>query len=66
MRKKPLFCETCDRVTVHQDGEVSHILHLLLSLITVGCWLPIWFLIVIARDLSRLRCASCGMVARRR
>lgn len=32
-------------VAVEPKRKTNHILHLLLSLITLGVWLPIWFLI---------------------
>ncbi len=30
---------------MHIQERPNHILHLLLSVVTVGVWLPVWFLI---------------------
>ena len=36
-----------------QSYNTNHILHLLLSIITVGCWIPIWVLVAISNALER-------------
>jgi rRNA maturation protein Nop10 len=59
-------CPTCGRQTLHLDQHAScnHILHLILSLVTCGLWLPVWFFIAkAARDANREstpRCTVCG------
>jgi hypothetical protein len=42
-------CNICNRVTVHIRNDISpnHVLHLLLSIVTMGLWLPIWLLLCI-------------------
>lgn len=39
-----------------QSLRTSHILHLILSIITVGIWIPIWVLITLNNGLERIRC----------
>jgi len=38
-----------------EDYRTSHVLHLLLSVITVGLWLPIWLLCGISNYNERLK-----------
>ena len=33
--------------------ETSHVLHLILSIITAGIWIPIWILITISNSMAR-------------
>jgi len=35
------------------DHKTAHILHLALSLITGGVWLPVWFLVALGHQLTR-------------
>jgi hypothetical protein len=37
----------------------NHVLHLLLSVVTGGLWLPIWLLITVLGG-GRFKCPSCG------
>jgi len=52
-------CKRCQKVTQHLRPRTSHVLHLLLSLITVGFWIPFWFLIAISNS-SQGQCTQCG------
>jgi len=38
-----------------QRKSTSHILHLILSLITFGLWLPVWALVAISNGLENAR-----------
>lgn len=38
-----------------EDYKTSHILHLLLSVITCGFWIPVWFLVAITNSAGRAR-----------
>ncbi len=42
-------------VVVEQKAKTNHILHLLLSLVTMGLWLPVWFLVSMKTNLSNVR-----------
>ena len=61
IRSKSKYCMKCDQQTrfVRPDGP-NHILHLLLSLISVGLWLPVWALIVLCSMTERYCCHQCG------
>lgn len=39
-------------VIVHQDRgkPVNHVLHAILSVVTVGLWLPVWLIVAIAKN----------------
>ena len=37
---------------MEQEKKVSHVLHLLLSLISFGFWLPVWMLICLSVSLE--------------
>jgi len=36
--------------------NTSHILHLLLSVITGGLWVPVWLLVALSNYMERARC----------
>ena len=54
------YCEVCERQTIHSGPKVNHILHLLLSVFTMGLF--VWFLLAAAAGLSREACTRCGHV----
>ena len=52
------FCNQCQKQVLTQKNTPSHILHLLLSVITVGLWVVVWILISVASGTHR--CSECG------
>jgi cytochrome c biogenesis protein CcdA len=38
-----------------RQHETSHVVHLLLSLISAGLWIPVWILITLSNSLERGR-----------
>ena len=36
-----------------QRRNTSHVLHLILSIITAGCWIPIWLLVAVSQANER-------------
>lgn len=52
-------CTRCAQETQHLKPSTSHVLHLLLSLITLGIWLPIWLLVALSNS-SQGQCTKCG------
>ena len=36
-----------------QRHETSHVLHLLLSVVTVGIWIPVWVLVAVSNTIER-------------
>lgn len=55
------FCKICQKQTIHFAEKPNHILHLLLSIITVGIWVPMWILITLM-CMFRNECSVCGGV----
>ena len=52
------FCPLCQKPTLWSRPGTNHILHLLLTVFTVGFWLPVWILASIR--IGGWRCQSCG------
>ena len=53
-------CGTCGQKRPFSKKGVNHILHLLLSIVTVGFWIPVWLLVGVCAALTRYRCQFCG------
>ena len=54
-------CARCGVQTMHVQEKPNHVLHLLLSVFTIGIWLPVWALVGFLGE--RPRCAVCGRKA---
>ena len=52
------YCHDCKRYVLAQRKGTNHVLHLLLSVITVGLWVIIWILLCIPID--GWYCPNCG------
>ena len=52
------FCKNCNEQVLATREKPNHILHLLLSVVTCGWWLIIWFLISIR--VGGYKCSRCG------
>ena len=50
------YIEYQEQVERRNKYRTSHVLHLLLSLITFGCWLPLWLLVTISNANERQKC----------
>jgi hypothetical protein len=53
------FCKVCNKKTIHLAEKPNHILHLLISIISVGIWIPFWILITIL-CMFQNDCTVCG------
>ena len=53
------YCSVCKENTLHVGPSTSHVLHLLLSIITMGFWLIVW-LIVAQNNKTKTQCTVCG------
>jgi hypothetical protein len=53
------YCKTCGKQTMHLQPATSHVLHFLMSLITMGFWIIAWFLIG-QSNASQRTCSQCG------
>ena len=57
MKYKRAYCKICDKNVKAEAKSPSHILHLLLSLITGGIWIIMWILCALSAD---WHCSECG------
>lgn len=57
--KKRMFCEEEIEMVLAERQTPNHLLHLVLSLVTAGLWLPIWILVALFAGGS-YRCPRCG------
>jgi len=54
-----VYCKNCKKNTVQIKQKANHILHLLLSIVTVGVWLIVWFFIALFTS-DTPTCTICG------
>lgn len=38
-----------------EDQKTSHILHLILSVLTLGLWVPVWVIVAVSHRIERSR-----------
>lgn len=55
--RKGSYCKECERKTMHERVVFSDLGGCLLTLLTLGLFLPIWFLYNVFQP---WRCQSCG------
>lgn len=53
------YCDLCEKQTIHLQPATSHVLHLLLSIVTVGFWVIAWVFIA-KNNASQSKCSICG------
>lgn len=51
-------CASCARPTLHVQKTPNHVLHLLLSVFTLGVWVPVWIIVSLTKQ--KPRCTICG------
>lgn len=59
LKTKGAFCPHCQKQVMAQGTKPNHILHVILSLVTLGLWLPVWLVITLAKS-GGYRCTQCG------
>ncbi len=59
-----MHCEQCNAPRLHEEDPVAvnHVLHLLITVLLLGLWLPVWILLVIFAPVRHVRCQLCGKV----
>ena len=53
-------CPDCGQNRLFEKSAPNHVLHLILSVISIGFWIPIWILLVVANAFTPFRCPVCG------
>jgi len=57
--KKRMFCEEDMAMVLAERKTPNHVLHLLLSLLTAGLWIPVWLVLTLVAA-GAYRCPKCG------
>jgi hypothetical protein len=57
-QKTRRYCEDHGKVLAERQTP-NHVLHLLLAVVTVGFWIPVWILLSLFGN-SPWRCPYCG------
>lgn len=52
-------CRTCGKPTLHVQPGISHLLHLVLTILSIGMWLPVWILVTLNAK-TEAQCTICG------
>jgi hypothetical protein len=60
--KAQMFCPEEKRLVLAERQTANHLLHVILSVLTVWLWLPVWLLLTIFSP--RYRCPHCGSLAK--
>lgn len=63
VRKTRRYCPEDDAMVLAEQQTPNHILHLLLTLVTVGVWIIVWLLVSLPRPAL---CPHCGAVTKAR
>lgn len=54
------FCSNCGQTRPFEKQGVNHVLHLILSLLTLGVWVVVWMMAGVCNTLSLYRCRECA------
>lgn len=57
-QRKQRKCKLCAKKVLATRPGTSHLLHLFLSVITAGIWIPVW--VLISAKIGGWRCPNCG------
>ncbi|MGM0508498.1 MAG: hypothetical protein ACQERZ_04965 [Fusobacteriota bacterium] len=58
LREKRLYCKKCKEETLCKRKDTNNWIHLILSIITLGLWIPFWIMAVI--QFNAWHCSVCG------
>ena len=59
------WCYACERQSVMEKRRINHLLHLWLSVLTLGVWLLVWAALGFRNAERPPHCARCGTEADR-
>lgn len=55
-----IHCKDCGQQRLFTKERISHVLHLLLTLVTGGLWIPVWVICGIVNLTRPYHCPICG------
>jgi len=58
--EKSGYCKNCDKDVLIRKKGVSHLVHFILTIFTVGTWLLIWIPSMFLGGMTSYRCSVCG------
>jgi hypothetical protein len=58
-------CATCGTLMPHNAVTTNHILHLLMSVFTIGIWVVVWLVVTVKNADAPITCAKCGTKRKR-
>lgn len=56
------YCNVCQRQSLFQKEGINHVLHLILSIVTLGFWVLVWIALAINSSTKQPRCTTCGTI----
>lgn len=59
-RSETRYCRKCDAAMPATVRRTNHVLHIILTLLTMGFWLPVYALAGIEGATKSARCQKCG------
>lgn len=60
VKQSSAYCNVCGRQSLFQKPRINHVLHLILSIVTLGFWLFVWAILGIINSGKQPRCTTCG------
>jgi hypothetical protein len=57
-QKTGKYCKNCQKRVMAIRPGTNHLLHLVLAVLTVGLWIPIW--VLVSAKIGGWRCQQCG------
>jgi hypothetical protein len=60
VKQTSAYCNVCQRQSLFQKPRINHVLHLILSIVTLGFWLFVWAILGIINTSKSPRCVTCG------
>jgi hypothetical protein len=57
------WCHVCQQQRMMTKPKINHVLHLILTLVTLGVWSLVWLTLGIISTAQGFRCTQCGTKA---
>jgi hypothetical protein len=54
------WCPTCNDQRMLLRDKPNHILHLILTIVTLGLWALVWIVVAARKSNAPARCSHCG------
>lgn len=54
------YCNVCQRQSLYAKPRINHVLHLILTIVTLGLWSIVWLILGVSNSSKPMRCTTCG------